>query len=80
MARDAAAAAELATALWSGAHGICMLAVTGKLQVATQASVQRLLDVLLDRFLGARGQNAATGADYVAHRRNELRGLAPFPK
>jgi len=51
--RDAASTAELATALWSGAHGICMLAVTGKLQVATQASVQRLLDVLLDRFLGA---------------------------
>jgi AcrR family transcriptional regulator len=46
---------ELATALWSGAHGICTLAVTGKLQVATQASVQRLLDVLLDRFLGAGG-------------------------
>lgn len=45
-------AAELATALWSGAHGICMLAVTGKLQVATQASVQKLLDLLLDRFLG----------------------------
>jgi AcrR family transcriptional regulator len=51
--RDPAATAELATALWSGAHGICMLAVTGKLQVATQASVQRLLDVLLDKFLGA---------------------------
>ena len=50
---DAASTAELATALWSGAHGICMLAVTGKLQVATQASVQRLLDVLLDRFLAA---------------------------
>jgi AcrR family transcriptional regulator len=49
--RDAASTAELATALWSGAHGICMLAVTGKLQVATQASVQRLLDILLDRFL-----------------------------
>lgn len=46
-------AGEIATALWSGAHGICMLAVTGKLQVATQASVQKLLDVLLDRFLGA---------------------------
>jgi AcrR family transcriptional regulator len=42
---------ELATALWGGVHGICMLAVTGKLQVATQASVQRLLDVLLDQFL-----------------------------
>jgi hypothetical protein len=49
--RGDASADELATALWSGAHGICMLAVTGKLQVATQASVQRLLDVLLDRFL-----------------------------
>jgi AcrR family transcriptional regulator len=44
---------DLATALWSGAHGICMLAVTGKLQLVTQASVQRLLDLLLDRFLGA---------------------------
>ncbi|HEU4780233.1 MAG TPA: TetR/AcrR family transcriptional regulator [Steroidobacteraceae bacterium] len=55
--QDAAATAELATALWSGAHGICMLAVTGKLQVATQASVQRLLDVLLDRFL-ERGQTS----------------------
>lgn len=44
---------ELATALWSGAHGICMLAVTGKLQLVTQASIQKLLDVLLDRFLGS---------------------------
>jgi AcrR family transcriptional regulator len=52
VARDDDAARELATALWSGAHGICMLAVTGKLQVVTQASVQKLLDVLLDRFLG----------------------------
>jgi AcrR family transcriptional regulator len=43
---------ELATALWGGVHGICTLAVTGKLQVATHASVQRLLDVLLDQFLG----------------------------
>ena len=50
--KDDDAAKELATALWSGAHGICMLAVTGKLQVVTHASVQRLLDVLLDRFLG----------------------------
>jgi hypothetical protein len=50
-AQDAKSADELATALWSGAHGICMLAVTGKLQVATQASVQSLLELLLDRFL-----------------------------
>jgi len=51
--RDGASCEELATALWSGAHGICMLAVSGKLQIATQASVQRVLDVLLDRFVGA---------------------------
>jgi len=50
--RDGASCEELATALWSGAHGICMLAVSGKLQIATQASVQRVLDVLLDRFVG----------------------------
>ncbi len=49
---DEADAAELATTLWSAAHGICMLAVTGKLQLATHSSVQRLLDVLLDRFVG----------------------------
>jgi AcrR family transcriptional regulator len=61
VAHDADSADVLATALWSGAHGICMLAVTGKLQVATQASVQRLLDVLLDRFLGvpATGKHSA---------------------
>ncbi|HEV7608611.1 MAG TPA: WHG domain-containing protein [Steroidobacteraceae bacterium] len=57
--RDAASTAEIATALWSGAHGICMLAVTGKLQVATHASVQRLLDVLLDKFLGTSAAGAA---------------------
>lgn len=50
---DDASAAELATTLWSAAHGICMLAVTGKLQLATQSSVQKLLDLLLDRFVGA---------------------------
>jgi hypothetical protein len=57
--RGDASADELATALWSGAHGICMLAVTGKLQVATQASVQRLLDLLLDRVLGTESRPPA---------------------
>jgi hypothetical protein len=60
-ANNGANAAELATALWSGAHGICMLAVTGKLQVATQASVQKLLDLLLDRFLGTSPPPARRG-------------------
>lgn len=59
--RGDASADELATALWSGAHGICMLAVTGKLQAGTQASVQRLLDVLLDRVIGTDGKPAARG-------------------
>jgi AcrR family transcriptional regulator len=48
---------EFSTALWSGVHGACMLAVTGKLQVGTQASVQRLLDVLLDRFVPPKEDN-----------------------
>ncbi len=63
---------EVATALWSGAHGICTLAVGGKLQVATQASVQRLLDVLLDQFLGTDTQRAPAGR----RRRRESRARA----
>jgi AcrR family transcriptional regulator len=66
--RDGAACDELATALWSGAHGICMLAVTGKLQIATQASVQRVLDVLLDRFVGS---PANPGGKPAARRRRQ---------
>lgn len=42
---------ELATALWSGVHGICILALNGKLQAGGAASVHRLLDLLLDGFL-----------------------------
>lgn len=42
---------DAAVALWSAIHGICVLAVTGKLQAGGATSVQRLLDVLLDRFL-----------------------------
>ena len=44
--------AEEAVVLWSAVHGICMLAVTGKLGVSgTRASVRRLLDLLVDRFV-----------------------------
>ncbi|MGD9597686.1 MAG: TetR/AcrR family transcriptional regulator [Steroidobacteraceae bacterium] len=43
---------EVAVVLWSAVHGICMLAVTGKLDVGgTRASVQRLLDLLVERFI-----------------------------
>jgi AcrR family transcriptional regulator len=49
--RDTARVDELAIALWAGVHGVCMLAVTGKLQVGGPTSVQRLLDVLVGRFV-----------------------------
>ena len=49
--RNRTQAPVIAATLWSSVHGICMLAVSGKLQVGTSASVQKLLDVLLDRFL-----------------------------
>jgi AcrR family transcriptional regulator len=48
---EAAAIDEYAIALWAGVHGLCMLAVTGKLQAGGPASVQRLLDLLVGRFV-----------------------------
>jgi AcrR family transcriptional regulator len=51
--REARNVDELAIALWAGVHGVCMLAVTGKLQVGGPTSVQRLLDLLVSRFVAA---------------------------
>ena len=42
--------AELATALWSGVHGICILALTERLPTATAASLPRLVGMLVDQF------------------------------
>ncbi len=42
---------EAATALWSGVHGICILALTGKITVGGQVSVHSLADLLVDNFL-----------------------------
>jgi hypothetical protein len=47
--RDAGRVENLAIALWAGVHGVCMLAVSGKLQAGGPTSVQRLLDVLVGR-------------------------------
>jgi AcrR family transcriptional regulator len=66
--RDEASMSELATALWSGAHGICMLAVTGKLQVATQSSLKRLLDVLLAGLVGEASPTPAPTATRKSRR------------
>ncbi|MEE9398022.1 MAG: TetR/AcrR family transcriptional regulator [Methylococcales bacterium] len=40
-----------ARALWSGVHGICILASTGKLGVASVETVEPVVDVLVDNFL-----------------------------
>lgn len=48
---DTDGAGEAAHALWGGVHGICVLALTGKLDVAGEASVYRLADGLITSFL-----------------------------
>ena len=50
--------AHTATALWSGIHGICILALTGKLYLGGAFSMVKLIDTLIDsvvaEFRGAR--------------------------
>ena len=43
--------AHSATALWSGIHGICMLALTGKLYLGGAFSMSKLVDTLIDSVL-----------------------------
>jgi len=40
-----------ATALWSGVHGICILALTGKLYLGGAFSMSKLIDTLIDSVL-----------------------------
>jgi len=40
-----------ATALWSGIHGICILALTGKLYLGGAFSMVKLVDTLIDSVL-----------------------------
>ena len=40
-----------ATALWSGIHGICILALTGKLYLGGAFSMTKLIDTLIDSVL-----------------------------
>ncbi len=40
--------AHAATALWSGIHGICILALTGKLYLGGAFSMVKLIDTLID--------------------------------
>ncbi len=40
-----------ATALWSGVHGICILALTGKLYLGGAFSMSKLIDTLIESVL-----------------------------
>ncbi len=42
---------EITRALWGGVHGICILALTGNLDVTGVNDVRPLLDILIDNFL-----------------------------
>lgn len=43
--------AEIATALWSGIHGVCILALTDKLKFGSGSSLYRLATILIDNLL-----------------------------
>ena len=43
--------AHTATALWSGIHGICILALTGKLYLGGAFSMVKLIDTLIDSVI-----------------------------
>jgi len=43
--------AHTATALWSGIHGICILALTGKLYLGGAFSMNKLVDTLIDSVI-----------------------------
>ena len=50
-ARDRKEIVRAARAIWGGVHGICILAVSGKLDVAGVDSVQELSETLIRHFL-----------------------------
>ena len=51
--------AEIATALWSGVHGICILALTDKLKFGKSTSLYGLATVLIDNLLAGLEANSA---------------------
>jgi AcrR family transcriptional regulator len=51
MLTDDAAVTQAAKALWSGVHGVCILYMTGKLDVVRVGSVESLLEHLIRTYL-----------------------------
>ncbi len=43
--------AQTTRALWGGVHGICILALTGRLEIVGADSVQNLMELLITNFL-----------------------------
>ncbi|OAD21608.1 transcriptional regulator, TetR family protein [Candidatus Thiomargarita nelsonii] len=43
--------AQTARALWGGVHGICILALTGRLEIVGADSVQNLMELLITNYL-----------------------------
>ncbi|MEN8215389.1 MAG: WHG domain-containing protein [Pseudomonadota bacterium] len=48
---DAHLCAQVTRALWGGVHGICILALTGRLEIVGADSVQHLMDLLITNYL-----------------------------
>ena len=48
---DAKSSADNARAYWCAVHGVCMLALTGRLGIASSRSAQHITDVLIGNFL-----------------------------
>ncbi|MDF1822574.1 MAG: WHG domain-containing protein [Alcanivoracaceae bacterium] len=55
--RRPAAAALAARTLWSSVHGICLLAVSDKLDIGGSTSAEKALDSLLTHYLGSWAQS-----------------------
>jgi len=53
--------AHTATALWSGIHGICILALTHKLYLGGAFSMVKLMDTLIDSVVSEFGTGSADG-------------------
>lgn len=56
--RSEAARALAARALWSGVHGVCTLALSGKLDLAGIAEAERLTDSLIENYLAGWARSA----------------------
>jgi len=61
--------AQTTRALWGGVHGICILALTGRLEIVGADSVANLMELLITNFLaGLKNTQACTPASTQAYK------------